>query len=256
MTSSHLGTIRTQLPEGTTSYTSDGIRHTIVKTMPVEEAYDINTHIAAGNAIQILDVTLAFAGFEIEREAGEIATVTYSYFTPGTTEITVVPGPDSLVGRSVSPQNLAQYDYDVAVEPVSILRHPKYKDIAAADKRILATMIQNGPLDSDGNSLRSGLSSDVLAQECATKIENGQSSVLVPALVARVTREGIPWAQSVSASKLGTRDTPNTILPGSSLFDFLLTGLTVSGNENGIGTYTETYQSAPFGEEWDMDLYT
>lgn len=257
MAASHLGTIKTQTPEGNTSITEEGLRHTVTRTMPLADAYDVNTHTAASRPIIVMDSTVYLQSVNITREPGELATVTYEYFAPRVYPVGGITGPDGVVGPQPGSRNLPRYEYDAVVEPISILRLSKFDDLDPADRRVLETMIQLGPLDEDGVARRNSLLSDTgLAKEAADLIEDGIVSKLAPSVVVRITHTDKSWGQApVGAAQLGDLSAPDNLLAGSGLFDFILTGISASGTADGMDTFTETHQSAPFGENWDRRIY-
>jgi hypothetical protein len=256
MTASHLGTIKTQTPEGNTSITEEGLRHTVTRTMPLADAYDVNTHTDASRPINVMDSTVYLQSITITREAGELASVTYEYFAPRVYPVGGITGPGGVVGPQPSSRNLPRFDYDAVVEPISILRLDKFKRLSKDDLRVLTTMIQSGPMDSEGNAIRRFLSGDTVAEECADLIEDGVVSKLAPSLVVRITHTDKSWGQApVGAAKLGDLSAPDSLLAGSGLFDFILTGISASGTADGMDTFTETHQSAPFLENWDRRIY-
>ena len=256
MTASHLGTIKTQTPEGNTSITEEGLRHTVTRTMPLADAYDVNTHTDASRPIIVMDSTVYLQSITITREAGELASVTYEYFAPRVYAVGGITGPGGVVGPQPSSRNLPRFDYDAVVEPISILRLDKFKRLSKDDLRVLTTMIQSGPMDSEGNAIRRFLSGDTVAEECADLIEDGVVSKLAPSLVVRITHTDKSWGQApVGAAKLGDLSAPDSLLAGSGLFDFILTGISASGTADGMDTFTETHQSAPFLENWDRRIY-
>ena len=256
MTASHLGTIKTQTPEGNTSITEEGLRHTVTRTMPLADAYDVNTHTDASRPINVMDSTVYLQSITITREAGELASVTYEYFAPRVYPVGGITGPGGVVGPQPSSRNLPRFDYDAVVEPISILRLDKFKRLSKDDLRVLTTMIQSGPMDSEGNAIRRFLSGDTVAEECADLIEDGVVSKLAPSLVVRITHTDKSWGQApVGAAKLGDLSAPDSLLAGSGLFDFILTGISASGTADGMYTFTETHQSAPFLENWDRRIY-
>ena len=256
MTASHLGTIKTQTPEGNTSITEEGLRHTVTRTMPLADAYDVNTHTDASRPINVMDSTVYLQSINITREAGELASVTYEYFAPRVYPVGGITGPGGVVGPQPSSRNLPRFDYDAVVEPISILRLDKFKRLSKDDLRVLTTMIQSGPMDSEGNAIRRFLSGDTVAEECADLIEDGVVSKLAPSLVVRITHTDKSWGQApVGAAKLGDLSAPDSLLAGSGLFDFILTGISASGTADGMDTFTETHQSAPFLENWDRRIY-
>jgi hypothetical protein len=256
MAATQLGVIKTQAPEGTTSITEEGLRHTVTRTMPVADAYDVNTHTEASRPLAIMDAIVYLQSINITREAGEIATVAYEYFAPRVYPVGGITGPNGVIGPQPSARNLPRYEYDAVVEPVSILRLDKFSKLSKDDLRVLTTMIQSGPMDSDGNAIRRFLSDDTNAEECADLIEDGVVSKLAPSLVVRITHTDKSWGQApVGAAKLGDRSSPDSLLAGSGLFDFILTGISASGTADGMDTFTETHQSAPFGINWDRRIY-
>jgi hypothetical protein len=258
MAATQLGLIKTQSPEGNTAITSEGVTHTITKTMPVDEAYDINTHTQATFPIEIMDSTLYIQSINIDRQPGQIAVVTYNYkSTAGVFPVGGVTGPSAVVGPQPSSRNLPRYEYDAVVEPISILRLSKFDKLDRADRRVLEAMIQLGPLDDDGVPRRDSLISDTgLAKEAADLIEDGIISKFAPSIVLRITHTDKTWGQApVGAAKLGDLSSPDSLLAGSGLFDFILTGISASGNADGMDTFTETHQSAPFAENWDRRIY-
>jgi hypothetical protein len=257
MAATQLGVIKTQSPEGNTAITSEGVTHTITKTMPVDEAYDINTHTQATFPIEIMDSTLYIQSINIDRQPGQIAQVTYNYkSSAGVFPVGGVTGPGGVVGPQPSARNLPRYEYDAVVEPVSILRLDKFSRLSRDDLRVLTTMIQSGPMDSDGNAIRRFLSGDTNAEECADLIEDGVVSKLAPSLIVRITHTDKSWGQApVGAAKLGDLSSPDSLLAGSGLFDFILTGISASGTADGMDTFTETHQSAPFLDNWDRRIY-
>jgi hypothetical protein len=256
MTASHLGTIKTQTPEGNTSITEEGLRHTVTRTMPLADAYDVNTHTDASRPINVMDSTVYLQSINITREAGELASVAYEYFAPRVYPVGGITGPGGVVGPQPSSRNLPRFDYDAVVEPISILRLDKFKRLSKDDLRVLTTMIQSGPMDSEGNAIRRFLSGDTVAEECADLIEDGVVSKLAPSLVVRITHTDKSWGQApVGAAKLGDLSAPDSLLTGSGLFDFILTGISASGTADGMDTFTETHQSAPFLENWDRRIY-
>jgi hypothetical protein len=256
MTSTQLGVIKTQTPEGTTSITAEGLRHTVTRTMPLADAYDVNTHTDASRPINVMDSFVFLQSINITREPGEVAMVTYEYFAPRVYPVGGITGPGSIVGPSGGQQEqLNRISYSCVLEPVSLLRHRRYQNLAQEDLRVLAAMIQNGPIDSDGNETRRFLSGDTVAEECANKIEQGKTSYLAPSIVARATYFGGRWNDRRGVSHLGKTDGPPTELPGSSGFDFILASVDADGTNEGVDSYTTVWQSAPNGEEWDRDLY-
>lgn len=256
MAATHLGTITSTLPAGSTQIDENGMTHTIVRQMSREMARDINTHIDPSSPVNVMDSVLYLRSIAIADEPGDLAQVTYTYFAPRVYPVGGIGGPGSIVGPGTTPEESAKTECDVVLEPVSIIRHPRYKNLAAADKRVLAAMIQFGPIDSDGNETRRFLSGDSAAEECADKIEDGTLSYLAPSLVVRHTEFSVRWGQEPDVSKLGKRDNslPQSIR-GSGSFDFILAGVTISGTPDGISSLTKVYQSAPVDVDWDDDLY-
>lgn len=256
MAATQLGVIKTQAPEGTTSITEEGLRHTVTRTMPVADAYDVNTHTEASRPINIMDAVVYLQSVNITREAGEIATVTYEYFAPRVYPVGGITGPGGIVGPQPSSRNLPRYEYDAVVEPVSILRLDKFSKIPEEDRQILEMMIQLGPLDSENVPRKDSLSANADSLEAATLIEEGIVSKLMPSLVVRITHTDKTWGGApVGAAKLGDLSAPDNLLAGSGLFDFILTGISASGTADGMDTFTETHQSAPFGINWDRRIY-
>ena len=258
MAATHLGTITSTLPAGSTQIDENGMTHTIVRQMSREMARDINTHIDPSSPVNVMDSTLYLRSIAIADEPGDLAQVTYTYFAPRVYPVGGIGGPGSIVGPGTTPEESAKTECDVVLEPVSILRHPRYKNrLSASDKRVLAGMIQFGPIDSEGRETRRFLSDSVVAAEVADKIEDGTISYLSPSLVVRHTDFNIRWGQEPDVgSRLGKKDNslPQAIR-GSGSFDFILAGVTISGTPDGISSVTKVYQSAPVDVDWDDDLY-
>ena len=257
MAATHLGTIESTQPTGTTQIDENGMTHTIVRQMSRAMARDINTHIAPGKPVTVMDNTLYLRSIGIADEAGDLSQVTYTYFAPRVYPVGGVCGPDSIIGPGSTTEDSAKTEIDVVLEPVSIFRHPRYKNVSAADKRVLAAMVQFGPIDDQGQQTRRFLSSDSAADECADKIEDGTLSYLAPSLVMRHTEFNIRWGQEPDVgSKLGKRDNAlPQALKGTGIFDFILAGVTISGTPDGINSITRVYQSTPANVDWDTDLY-
>jgi hypothetical protein len=253
MAATQLGLINTASP-GRTIEVSDtgGITHVVPRTMKTSAALDPATHPALGAVLQILGNTLTLRGYSISFQEGDIAEVQYRYGSAiensNPSAPIYSPGYPGNTGTPVT----EFYELESTLESVSILRHPRYQNLASTDLQVLGMMIQLGPLDADNTARRESLSSG-LAEECADKIESGTISYLAPKYVWRYRRLGGSWSNPYP---LGKKSNPPGPAPSLANANWLFMGASANGWVGGAFESTYIWESSPAGDVWDSDLYS
>lgn len=257
MSATHLGLVTTNGP-GRTIEVNDqnGITHMVPRTMPHAAALDPATHPALGTVISIMGARLALRGYSITLLAEGVAEVQYRYGnsidnSDANAPITI-DGVPLYSGRAGSALT-EFYDLDTSLESISILRHPRYQTLASADLRILAAMIQLGPLDANNQPRRSGLTGTDRAEECADKIEAGTITYLAPKYVWRFRKIGGPW--NAGGYTLGKVSNPPGPVPNIGESNWLYMGRQAGGWDGGVFESVHVWESSPQGDTWDADLY-
>lgn len=258
MSATHLGTIKTTNPGAqTNSSVTEGVTHTIIKTMSHVEAASPTSHPALGSGISVLGSVAFLINIGITYEPGEVATVIYNYgraVASDDSNLSVSLNTDFGTRGNVSatPRGPTEFfESDCSLEQVSILRHPRYKSIPEADKEILGAMIQNGVLDNDGLPRSRNLSIFKKTKECAEKIINGQVSYLAKKYVWRQRRLNVNWAAGPTLGKISNPAGPAPNHKGNWLF----VSVSGSGTRDKADELTFTWESSPEDDEWDEDLY-
>ena len=252
MAATHHGTITTTNPGAQTQVSgTDGVTHSIVKTMTHEEARAQTTHPLIGSSINVQGSVVTLLNFQISYNEGNLATVVYNYGQGVATD-----SPEVQNGNLAYPGRLPSavtefFELDASLEAVSILRVSRYAGISTSDRQILAMMIQAGVIDGEGTARRDALSSDARAQECANKIESGTVSVMKPKWVWRYRKLNTNWTVTGNLGKIAQPYGPAPNIDGNWLF----MGVTGNGWEGGALELTATWESSPEGDEWDEDLY-
>lgn len=249
MAATLLGLIDTYAPGAQTEIDAvTGITLVRNRTLTASEAYDLNAHPAIGSAISHLNSTLTLRKISLRTVEGGMVEAAYNY--ANSAELSN-PNTDPAGGVGIGGA-AESYDLDVSLEAVSVLRwgFAKYT-ISRADQRVLAAMVQFGPLDTDGNQIRRFLSGDTDADTIANKIEDGEISVLSPVYVWRVRRTGASWNISYRIGKISQPPGPAPAIDGNWLF----MGATASGLENRAAEMQLTWQSSIAGDSWDSDFY-
>ncbi len=254
MPATHLGQIDLYSPGAQTIIdATSGISLTRLRTMPAAAAYDLNAHPAIGSTITHLNSTLTLRKISLRTQEGEMVDCAYDY--ANSAELSN-PNTDPGGGSGeITGAGAESYSLDISLEAVSVLRwgFRKYA-IARDDKRVLAAMLQLGPIDADGNQLRRFLSGDTDAELIADKIEDGKVSLLSPVYVWKVRRTGASWNITNPIGKIGTPPGPVPTLPGGG--NWLFMGATASGLVNRAAEMELTWQSSIADDTWDADFYS
>ena len=254
MSATHLGIITQYAPGSQTEIGFNGgapHTRTIKRTMEKRLAHDIANHPTGG----VIDCGLVFtlAKITIVDNEGDMSDVTYTYGVPVLTSDPNASATESgLYGGRVGSAVTEFYESDRTLETVSILRHKRYRTLASADLRILAEMIQLGPVDENGIARRTGLTGTDRAEECADKIEAGTVSYLAAKHIWRKRITGGKW--NTNPRKLGKIDTPPGPVPDID-GNWLYMGSNISGWDGGTFETVHTWESSPEGDTWDADLY-
>jgi hypothetical protein len=254
MASTQLGTIKTLIPGAQVTVSRTGVTYTLPKSMSSVDALDPTQHPPIGTVLQILGHYTTLDSYSIVKEEGDVATVNYNYVgsnadagegsNNGDT-------PPPLPGYSFSGTPPSRYDLDATTEAVSILRLYRFASIPAADRNILAMMIQNGPLDADGNDISSGLTNDAKTQEAATLIKAGTVSKECPALIWRKTAYNTSWANALLPGFIISPPGPVPTIDGN----WILSGFSGTGYDDFAESLTATYKSSIIGDVWNETLY-
>lgn len=253
MAATQLGTIAQTAPGATTEYSADGITHNVIKTMEKAVAETRSNHPQFGSTLNVQDAVVRLASFSITYEPGELAVVNYRYV--GNDGGNTADPNNGQVGLPIGPSE--SYELDVSLEQQSILRWAalKYPNISIADLGVLRTMIQNGLKDANGSEVRNQLSAQASAtgaETVADKIQEGVTSYLAPVYVWRRKRSSASWQP---AANIGRISTPIGPYPNIQGINWLYMGATASGTGQTADQLTDTWQSSPFGDTWDTDIY-
>lgn len=257
MSAKQIGRMTIESPNATIDVSEDaGISHVVPKTMPRAMALDPATHPALRSGLNVMGSFVYLKGYSIRLVEGDLAEVEYRYgqsidtSDPGADPIEPTPGGTGMYpGRPNTPLS-EFYEVETTLEQLSILRHPAYQGVSAADKRILAMMIQLGPIDDDGNARSTALSGST-AKEAGAKIESGIVSYLAPKYVWRYRKLGGSWTAPGQPGKIMNPPGPAPTIQGNWLF----MGTNANGWAGGVFEITQVWESSPRGDSWDEDLY-
>lgn len=252
MAGTKLGTIKTLIPGAQIQVGRTSVTYTLPKSMPTADALDPTQHPALGSILVILGNAVALNSITIANEEGGMSTVNYDYV--GSTEQPETPATPPDVMGNFKRENATppRFELDVTSEAISILRAPYFAGISEADKTVLAAMIQNGPIDSDGNQISRFLSGDARATEASTFIKEGIVSFNASSLVWKEVSYNQKW--SSVPKEVGFIFPPPGPVPDID-GNWILHGLSASGFEDQAETVTRTYLSSLPGETWPTELY-
>ena len=254
MSASQLGTIDTLLPDAVTTLTRDAITHVETVQTTRAKAQDRGNLRALGTVKTVNDVGLALSSIEINYMPGELAQIKYTYGgNINNTQVNPADNNNSTINPSFFGASSQSFDLDVKLRTVSILRHKRYKDLSADNKRVLAAMIQFGLIDENGRTTRRLLdASDAKARECANFIEAGVVSFEAPVYTLRLTEIN---TYSKPSNYIGRINEPPLTISIPTGENWLLVG--ARGKYAG-GQWTELvteWESSGGSASWDDTLY-
>lgn len=255
MSATQKGTLTTIIPGAQVTVSRTGVTYTLPKTMPSVEARDPTRHPPIGTVLQIMGSFTTLESYTIDHQEGEMATVNYNYTgsnSDAAEDAKFIGGAPDLPPYSFSSSPPPRFELEVTGEAISILRAPYFKNISDADKTVLTAMIQNGPIDSNGNQISLFLSGDARAAEAAAFIKDGIVSKVAPSLIWKEISFNQNW--SSVPSEVGFIFTPPGPVPDID-GNWILASLSASGFEAFAETVVRTYQSSIQGEEWPSELY-
>jgi hypothetical protein len=253
MSAKQLGIVTIEGPNATVEVNEDsGVTHVIPKTMPRSVALDPATHPPLRTALSVMGSFVYLKGYSIRLVEGDLAEVEYRYgqSIDSSDPTANQPGSEMYPGRPATPIT-EFYETENTLETISILRHPRYKNIGTSDQRILAMMIQLGPIDENGTARSESLEGQ-LAKECGAKIEAGVISYLAPKYVWRYRKLGGSWTAPGQPGKIMNPPGPAPNIQGNWLF----MGTNASGWAGGVFEITQVWESSPSGDQWDAQLYS
>lgn len=253
MSAKQLGLMTIDGPNASIEVNEDsGVTHIIPKTMPRSVALDPASHPALRTGLNIMGSFVYLKGYSIRFVEGDLAEVEYRYGQSIDTSDPNANPPDAGMypGRPATPIT-EFYETENTLETLSILRHPRYQNVALSDKRILTSMIQLGPIDDNG-AARSAQLEGQLAKECGAKIEQGIISYLAPKFVWRYRKLGGSWTAPGQAGKIMNPPGPAPNITGNWLF----MGTNATGWAGGVFEITQVWESSPTGDRWDNELYS